>query len=626
MSKNVSKTYPTRQYLKWFAEWENFLKTENFNQGLLSILHKLEEMRLRQVFDEALPLSEVKKNAVQFVRYYTLFIGRADIDLLSQQYNLLCKIKLSLGSLIDAAELDGLEPVKIWQKFIEKQCADDPDLLRALALVTLSNVHLYPGESITKIDPQLIAPLALHCLAQRYTLTKQQTQNKKALISISNYYEDMKFPGYHATNMSLAWMYCSYLHWNKKHELKKTINKLYVRWMTEKRLIETKPTRPRLTKPKPTLVIFAEVFSDNHAMFRCHGASAAVLKSRFRTILITDLTGLSPTKRSLFSKTIQLDSSARCVDKNLRKIRGLYPDIIYYPSIGMNRNAIYLCNLRLAPIQLMSMGHPASSFSKEMDYVVVNNDLRPDPACFSEKIIHRRQSAGYAKVPHWTRQKLAPSTVPPTGKLRVGILGYLPKVTFEFLQLCLALEKNCSNGLEFHFFPNNVTVDFHGFKRCVTSMLSSSIFHAHTTYGKYMNEVNALDMVLTTFPFGNTNGTVDALLARKPILALDGPEPHSKTDPRLLRKVGAPEEMITNSLQDFYATALNWLSNPAKLDQVTQAIEQLDIEGILFSTEEKSDFDEVVSLIYDVHENLQSDSRREFEYGDLVEMKSAAET
>lgn len=625
MQETHKESALNQQCLDWFKQWNSFLATENYNQGLLSVLSVITKMRTSQVIDVYTQEVGAKILAQQFVRYYTLFVGRADLALVNKHYIALCHLKGILGPLMDAAGLGGIHPTKLWEKFSKSENPEQLELVRSLALVTLSSVHLFPGNKIKDIDPQLIAPLAYNCLAQRYVLDSQQNANKKALISICDFYEDMKFAGYNDTAISLAWMYCSYMYWEKKHSLKQSINRVCLRWLTEKRLTDKKPHPPRPVKQKPVIVIFAEVFSDNHALFRCHGASAAALKNRFQTVLITDLTKLSPATRGLFSKTIQIDSGPKCVEKNLKTLRKLHPDMIYYPSVGMNRNAVYLCNLRLAPIQFLSMGHPASTFSKEMDYVIVNNDLRPDPACFSEKIIHRRQSAGYQPYPGWSRQLIGKSGLPATKKLRVGIIGYLPKVTSEFLQVCVALDKNCPNDLEFHFFTHTNGIDFHGFRSAIKAILPSAVIQLPKLYGSYMNNVHAMDLILSTFPFGNTNGTVDTLLARKPVIALDGPEPHAKTDGRLLKKAGAPPEMLVTSPQDYYKTAMDWLSHPKKLTQMAEALEKLDIEGTFFSSDEKSDFDEIVSLVYDTHAKIQADPRREFEYGDLLTLKGALE-
>src|SRR2546429_306824 len=51
--------------------------------------------------------------------------------------------------------------------------------------------------------------------------------------------------------------------------------------------------------------------------------------------------------------------------------------VVYYPDIGMTPQSILLANLRLAPIQIMSLGHPVSTWGSEIDYFISGADVEP---------------------------------------------------------------------------------------------------------------------------------------------------------------------------------------------------------------------------------------------------------
>ena len=606
--------------MDWFASLQQLNDSGQYDQGLKKTIYLLKQLLGSLPFKVTRAPMSPEEYASKIVYYYSRFVLMADRAAISENYVAACNIKPTLGPLFDTAGIGELSPHQILEKYHPGEDLQSLTLQAALYLTVLSNVHLYPGEKIRKIDPQLIAPLAVGCLAQRYAITKRQTTNKKALLTIGDYYETMAFSNYTESAISMAWMYCSYLFWEKKHDIKNNLNKILLRWMDEKRLI-SKKTPKYIEKQKPTILIFAEVFADHHAMFRCHGQSAVSLKENFRTILVSDLKHITAATRKLFTKVVQMDRGEKSIEKNIKLIRSFRPDIIYYPSVGMNRNTCYLSNLRLAPIQFLSMGHPASTFSKEMDYVVVNNDLRPDPKCFSEKLIHRRISAGYNPYPGWSNLLASASPFPPTKRKRVGVLGFIPKITQEILQVCRALEEKIPNGVEFHFFPNIGTMDFYALVSLIKSEVKTAVVHPSTSYMDYMGRIKQLDLILSTFPFGNTNGTIDTLLMRKPMIALDGPEPHSKTDSRLLRKAGAPEECITYSPREYLDRAVDWLTDDQKLAAIGQQLEKLDIEGTFFNNTD-NDFAEIVSLIYTNHQTLQKDDRREFEYEDLLAIRA----
>ncbi|HFW3290492.1 TPA: cobalt ABC transporter permease, partial [Salmonella enterica subsp. enterica serovar Poona] len=66
--------------------------------------------------------------------------------------------------------------------------------------------------------------------------------------------------------------------------------------------------------------------------------------------------------------------------------RELKPAVVYYAGVGMFPYSIYLSNLRLAPLQLVGLGHGASTFCGQLDGFVVEEDFVGDPACFSERV------------------------------------------------------------------------------------------------------------------------------------------------------------------------------------------------------------------------------------------------
>lgn len=46
----------------------------------------------------------------------------------------------------------------------------------------------------------------------------------------------------------------------------------------------------------------------------------------------------------------------------------------YMPSIGMDLTAIFASNIRLAPVQVIALGHPATTHSDFIEYVIVEDD------------------------------------------------------------------------------------------------------------------------------------------------------------------------------------------------------------------------------------------------------------
>ena len=83
-----------------------------------------------------------------------------------------------------------------------------------------------------------------------------------------------------------------------------------------------------------------------------------------------------------------LFAASEPLDKEtIEKVLELAPDAILYSSVGMCPTSLQLAQFRLAPIQMMIGGHPASSFSEEMDYFIISEEFVPAASCVSEKVI-----------------------------------------------------------------------------------------------------------------------------------------------------------------------------------------------------------------------------------------------
>ena len=65
----------------------------------------------------------------------------------------------------------------------------------------------------------------------------------------------------------------------------------------------------------------------------------------------------------------------------------LQPQVLYMPSVGMFPLTLFLVNLRLAPLQVAALWPPATTGSKHIDYISVEEDFVGNPACFDEKLL-----------------------------------------------------------------------------------------------------------------------------------------------------------------------------------------------------------------------------------------------
>ncbi len=76
------------------------------------------------------------------------------------------------------------------------------------------------------------------------------------------------------------------------------------------------------------------------------------------------------------------------------------PAVFYMPSIGMDLTTIFASNTRLAPIQAVALGHPATTHSDFIEYVIVEDDYVGSESCFSEQLLRLQKMRYPMCLPH----------------------------------------------------------------------------------------------------------------------------------------------------------------------------------------------------------------------------------
>ena len=144
-----------------------------------------------------------------------------------------------------------------------------------------------------------------------------------------------------------------------------------------------------MSRDKKVLLVVLELWHSKHAMYRCYSKGLEALSNEFRLVALGTEQQTLDENVTMFDEVIRFDANLEFSDvrKAIMKITDLAPDAIFYPSVGMSPVAVQLAQLRLAPVQMMSGGHPASSFSTEMDYFLMEEDFMPSIETVSEKLV-----------------------------------------------------------------------------------------------------------------------------------------------------------------------------------------------------------------------------------------------
>jgi hypothetical protein len=617
---------------------------------LLGMLHRL----------EADPLA-MGRAAPQVARgAYTRLVA-ATVSLLAAphgrlglaRYQRLAPYKRALANVIGASDIEVLSLAERLGARREKDRwllprSQLPALLLLLPQAALGAlVGALPG-----VGPDWRLPFLLGCFSEQVVITPSQHRARNWLIEHAGLFDDCELPDSDAMVLSPVWMYCSYADHPRKHDVKAALNRLIGRWL-ERRIgrpaqqlppgAATRPplapreqtpaqssgstvqarvesaapqtqgvTAPVLRRDKPVIAVVTERFRANHAMFRCYAPSLAQLRRRFRVVLFADARHVDDAALTVADEIVRIDPTPARIAQAAEAIAAVAPDVVYYSSVGMSFWSICLANLRLAPIQLMSLGHPASSMSPCMDYVVMGRALATDPACFSERVV-LREVLGNPHAPHpdFVRSKPVIRACP--DPLRVGVPSMANKLSVAFVDLCAALQARSRRKIVFEFFPNVTGPAYHHLQALLPRRLPGAVVHAVKRYPAYMRSLARCDVVFATFPFGNTNSTVDALLLARPVVAMVGNEPSERTDQRMMRSAGVPLDLLCETREDYFETALRLVEDDDWRVSASQAIAQSDPYRTLYEQDHDrhpDDFVATLDWIHRCHERIVADGRR----------------
>jgi hypothetical protein len=461
----------------------------------------------------------------------------------------------------------------------------DSDLLRFCLLYGPdSRIPLQP-EVLWRKNKSLLAAVYLALLSPRIVLTDQAHAKREALLEwLRPKLKELaphEFPG-DVLNM---WMCCSYAERADKHAIKREIND-WVRQMLRAWQLSDLEAEPASKGGKPVLLCVTEWFNSEHAMYRCHSLAVEALRARYHLVGVSLKAATDERARRIFDEIHVIPREGQLKDA-VRQVRelaaALRPAIVYYPSVGMFMETIFLCNLRLAPLQLIALGHPATTHSPFIDYALVEEDFLGDPACFSERVVALPMgSMPFRPIDNFP--KVEPRIRHAPDPVRVAVAATGMKLNPRFMRTLQQIAQHSKARVEFHFYSGMAR----GLAKVYLQNLISrylpgvAVVYPHIGYEQYIQNINTCDLFLNPFPFGNTNGTVDTVRQGLPGVCMTGPEVHSHVDEGMFRRLGLPEWLITRTPEEYAAAAVRLAEKHAEREALSRRLLENDPDAMLF--------------------------------------------
>ena len=449
-----------------------------------------------------------------------------------------------------------------------------------------------PYEHYLQSHPRHLLWLVLAAVSAQFcVLEKENAARNQLLANLAQRLDITAFDESMLGWLCVAWMHCSYATVHGRNTIKQTLNRMLVHWMAQLGFPQQQQVEPEMRQGKPVLLIVNEQFHSGHAMYRCLAPMIDALRERFYLVGMTEKDKSDSTARKHFDSHYYLEwqggnqAALKTVLAQMAKIR---PHAIYYPSVGMSLPVILLANLRIAPCQLMSLGHPASSHSAVMDYCLVEQQYLVDESLYSETVLCAVNGAlGF--VPHAEQPARAEllqmrKAMAMGDPVRIAIPASAMKVNAEFIDALGAIRRRVSRPVEFHFFPYLNPLASVLFRKQVNACLPGSVVHAPMPYQTYLRTIARCQLHLSPFPFSSTNSLLDSLLLGIPLVVKRVATTEAGVDAAIVDQVGIPALQPQASVQDYVDFACRLIDDDAAREQLSDAVRNTDIERIFYGS------------------------------------------
>jgi HMW1C N-terminal/HMW1 domain 2 len=402
-----------------------------------------------------------------------------------------------------------------------------------------------------------------------------------------------------------VYMHCSYADRPDRHRVKGAINVIVRNKMLQNGLTDAPPLIPLIKGDKPTMLVVLEWFNSSHSIYRTHSTTMRAARRHFNVVAMGYGSNVDELGRAVFDEFIEIKGGSMI--EQMAHIRSTaiakQARVFYMPSVGMFPLTVFATNLRFAPLQVMALGHPATTHSTNMDYVVVEDDYVGLESCFSEKLLRLPKDA----LPYVPSSSLPENLVPNLrdfdGKnpdvVRIAVCATTMKLNPRFLQTLKAIVDTAKTPVHFEFMIGQATSLMHPqVNRVIKQFLGDNAFvNRHLNYPEYMARINTCDMFINPFPFGNTNGIIDTVTLGQVGVCLNGAEVFECIDRGLFGRLGVPNWMATNSIEEYIAAAVRLIDNPKERLKLRRELIAKNGLQILFTGRPEIFGDRLIELV-----------------------------
>lgn len=482
-------------------------------------------------------------------------------------------------------------------------------LLKILVLYSVSNELDINVHELFAKQPYLASMWLSINLCDRWVFTEKADRKLKNLVSdpqiIKNFFiSDKVFP---TTELqSFCHFHATYVSESDDRLLKKRINDLIKIDFAD---VKKESANPDFKK----VLVISRHMSVGHAVHKSISPLLYSLKGKYHLTLLHLYIHEENSDDKLFDEvlTIAPDPLTGSFSKEMLYdiLNGNY-GIVIFPDIALNRPSLILANLRIAPIQITTYGHPVSTFGAEIDYFIGGaavEDLSKAEENYSERLIVIPGLGAAPVYPDYNRKKIKHNLDSVLISCSWGAL----KINNSIIKTLQKIIKQSERKVIFNFIGiEDRSLIKISIENQLKNMLGENVIVTENrAYEQYMAEIEKSDMAIDSYHFGSYNRIVDTLLCGKPIVTLKGKKAYNRLASALLESAGLPE-LIAHSEEEYIEKTVRLINDEVYRNELSQKILKINIREKIFNTGCERYFKNAVDYLVENHEKLKADKSR----------------
>ena len=378
----------------------------------------------------------------------------------------------------------------------------------------------------------------------------------------------------------------------------------YINGMVRRAVGDTYLMNPAAVDPRH-VVVLSGAWRHKHSVHRTNYNFVAALKDHYRLTFVK-LAGISAPEEDLFDDVVDLSG-------DIGRLRGLGAQVAFFPDVGMLFDSVVVCNLRIAPIQIMGFGHPVSTFGSEIDYCLSGREIednRTAAAHYSERLI-LLPGRGVAAKPI---PGLRPMSSPSGDLVRVALPWSPAKFNPRMLALMREVADQAKRPVRYQIILRQ-GLDSMGMCSFISGLREAlgsdriDITAKWLDQPAYMEWLGGAHVSADSHPFAGFNTIVDALFVGIPPVAFEGDRSFSRFGPHLLRKLKLTE-LVAGSVDSYAKLLLRLIDDEGWREDMQARVRAIPLDRI-FEHDDGSGFRKAVDRLIACHDTLSGKASRD---------------